>query len=216
MRRPVGWRPITVVVGALAALAGCDDSPARTSPATTASASDAASPAEGGGVLEGVASTVTLPDDVGWTFDGERVTGSGARIRRWRQRPQPLFEACVVSVSEQPGYTGSFPTAELTAFVGTLDADAQIVRNEVLDPPPPGATAALAQAQTFDSPVRGGSPVQAHLYGRVAVTPAHVLVSVYAAAPDPVAHQCRPEDVVASLRLGTDSARSSSSSGGAR
>jgi hypothetical protein len=166
----------------------------------------------------GASFSIQLAAAVTWTHDPDRVTDSGAWIRRWRYQPSGNSPSCVVTLGELPDYHGPFPAVELTSFTITTD-NVRILRNEQIVPPPSGAVAAVRQEESFDSPASGTEPatdpVPGHLYARVALTTRHSLVAVYAAAPDQATGECRPDEIAASLAIDPADGGPASSPGGA-
>ena len=208
---PVG-RKLPAVLTFLTLLAtGCARTadPVTATPARTTAVSPARTTVPAGTTTAGLVArtvgttsvSVELPAGVAWAPDGERRSPSGATILRWRYQPPGSGPACVVTLGRLDRFRGSFPSAAIAAFNGAREPGVETLRNEPVVPPPGGAVAAVRQEQRFVSalPVPSGTP--GHLYGLQVLTGDGALVVVVAAAPDAAAPLCRPEEVVASLRL---------------
>ena len=177
-------------------LAACSHGPA-TPPPATAAASGPDLPA-GFTRVEGEAYAFGLPDAVAYQEDAERVTDSGATVRRWRYPLTPEGISCVVVAGEQPDYRGSFPAAAIAAFGARPEEGSRVLVNQALTPPPAGTVAAVRQEQSFVLPVAGGT-LSGRVYARQYLTRGRTLVSLNAAGPGDDAAACRLQAIVSSL-----------------
>ena len=215
-------RALPLVAALAVGLAACGAPPAApgaTAPPSTPTAPTTAAPTTAAPTSTAAITTSTtfgidLPPGVAWVADGDRRVASGARIHRWRFQPPGRGPACVVTTGELVDYRGAFPAVQLAAFAGSRESGAEVIRNESITPPA-GSIAAITQEQSFVSQVVGAGTVRSHLYVRQALTAAHTLIAVYAAAPDDAAARCRPQDTAASLHIASPTDGSTDGSTGA-
>jgi hypothetical protein len=148
----------------------------------------------------GTAYVFGVPTSPSFTPGRSDTTAAGARVQRFSHELRPGGPACTIVASEQPAYTGRFPSAPIQVFAALASPGDRIVHNEATSPPA-GAAAALRQELTFTARLADGTGVPARLFQRQLLTPGRTLVQLTVAGPEDALDSCRVKDIAGSLQL---------------
>jgi hypothetical protein len=124
-------------------------------------------------------------------YDEYVRTQDGQHGRRWRWSPNGKAPYCYLHAVEQPNYNVEFPRSSITLFESGKAPGDTILRNEVLDPPPAGATAAVAQELATSIRLTDGSTVRTRGIIREQRTPGHTLLQFVLSAPEDLVQTCQ-------------------------
>lgn len=150
--------------------------------------------------VRGAAYRLVLPADPPYALFDEYVRAEdGQHGRRWRWSPTGEAPFCYVHAVEQPNYTAEFPQTAIDTFEAGKGPDDTVLRNEVLDPPPSGADAAVAQEMSSDLALQDGTPVVVRGVIREQLTPGRTLLQLITSAPEDLLQQCALEDIADSF-----------------
>ncbi len=196
---PNRWLVVTVAVAVLCSacsVPGGDDggsSPETDGGAGEAAASRAPSPPEPatGTEVRGAAYRFVLPADPAYVLFDEYVRSEdGQHGRRWRWSPTGEAPFCYVHAVEQPNYTAEFPQSSIDIFESREGPRDRVMRNEVVDPPPSGASAAVAQEMSSDVTLDDGTPIVLRGVIREQLTPGRTLLQLISSAPEEMLDTC--------------------------
>ncbi len=156
--------------------------------------------APSGSEIRGAAYRFQLPQDPAYTLFDEYVRAQdGQHGRRWRWSPSGEAPFCYVHAVEQPNYTAEFPQSSIDLFQARKSPNDTVLRNEVVDPPPAGAAAAVAQEMSSQMTLDDGTPVVLRGVIREQLTPGGTLLQLISSAPEELLQTCRIADIADSF-----------------
>lgn len=194
---------LLAVVGLTCAACSAGSSGGTTEPAATQNPSDGASSTApeapsssgaagaAGGEILGAAYRFTMPSDPPFAKVDEYVRAAdGQHGMKWRWSPDGQSPYCYLHTVEQPNFPADFPRSAIGLFEASATSGDEILRNEVLSTPPPGAAAAVAQEMRSEVQAADGQRVVIRSIIREQLTAGGTLLQFISSAPEDRVESC--------------------------